>query len=88
MPLSPLEIKIRILKKGDTIAGLARLWATTPEVVSRVIHRRDYFVYPEIREKLADYLGVPVSKVGREPSVNPKSKYARVAEESPAEATA
>lgn len=81
MPLSPLEIKVRILKKGDTIAGLAREWETTPEVVSRVIHRRGYFVYPKVRAKLAGYLGVPVEKVGREPSQNPKSKYARVADE-------
>ena len=81
MPLSALEIKVRILKKGDTIAGLAREWKTTPEVISRVIHRRGYFVYPDIRSRLATYLGVHVSKVGRAPSHNPKSKYARATEE-------
>jgi DNA-binding MurR/RpiR family transcriptional regulator len=80
MSLSPLEIKVKILKRGDTIAGLARLWGVTPEVVSRVIHRRGYHVYPEIRVKLAEYLGVSVNKVGREPSASPKSKYSREVE--------
>lgn len=77
MQLSPTEIKVRLLKNGDTIAGLAREWRVTPEVVSRVIHRRGYHVYPEVRQRLADYLGVSVKKVGREPSENPKSKYSR-----------
>ncbi|HLL74851.1 MAG TPA: hypothetical protein VK421_06265 [Pyrinomonadaceae bacterium] len=67
MALSALEIKVEILKRGDTVAGLARKWNATPEIVSRVIHRRYTFVYPEIRAKLAKYLGVPVSAVGREP---------------------
>jgi hypothetical protein len=77
MQLSATEIKVRMLKNGDTIAGLARQWGTTPEVVSRVIYRRGYAVYPEVRQKLADYMGVPVKKVGREPSKNPKSRYSR-----------
>jgi len=67
MALSALEIKVEILKRGDTLAGLARKWNTTPEIVSRVVHRRYTFVYPEIRAKLAKYLGVPVAQVGREP---------------------
>ena len=67
MALSALEIKVEILKRGDTLAGLARRWNTTPEIVSRVVHRRYTFVYPEIRAKLARYLGVAVSEVGREP---------------------
>jgi lambda repressor-like predicted transcriptional regulator len=84
MTLSPTEIKVKLLKNGDTIAGLAREWGTTPEVVSRVIYRRGYAVYPEVRQKLADYLGVSVSKVGREPSKNPKSKYSRDTKEAQA----
>jgi DNA-binding MurR/RpiR family transcriptional regulator len=67
MPLSATDIKVRILLNGDTIAGLARKWGTHQEAVSRVIHRRGYFVYPELREKLAKYLGVKVADVGREP---------------------
>jgi lambda repressor-like predicted transcriptional regulator len=77
MQLSPTEIKVRILKNGDTIAALARDWGTTREVLSRVIHRRGEYLYPEVRQKLADYLQVRVSRVGREPSTNLKSKYAR-----------
>lgn len=68
MPLSPLEIKMEMLRRGDTVAGLARKWGTTSEVVSRVVHRREPFVYPEIRQKLARYMRVSVSEVGREPT--------------------
>jgi lambda repressor-like predicted transcriptional regulator len=53
MQLSPIEIKVRILQNGDSIAGLARQWGTTREVLSRVIHRSDEYIYPEVREKLA-----------------------------------
>lgn len=74
-PLSATEIKVVILQRGDTLAGLARDWdRRRPElhineqVLSRVIHRRAPYVYPEVRQLLADYLGVDVSRVGREPS--------------------
>ncbi len=73
MALSATEIKIKILRKGDTLAGLAREWQAarpklviTEQVLSRVIHRRAPYVYPEVRQLLADYLGVCVSQVGRE----------------------
>lgn len=75
MPLSPVQIKVELLNRGDTIAKLARRWGTSPWVVSRVIHRRGQFVYPEVRKKLARYLKVPVSEVGREPQkVEPKGQ--------------
>lgn len=87
MALSAIEIKVEIMKRGDTLAGLARKWKTTPEVVSRVIHRRYTFVYPEVRAKLAKYLGIPVSEVGREPQRVQKSKRARESKAQPARAT-
>lgn len=65
MPLSPLDIKIEVMRRGDTFTKLARKWRTTPGIISRVVNRRAPFVYPEIREKLARYLDVPVSEVGR-----------------------
>jgi len=68
MPLEPVDIKIEILRRGDTIAGLARKWGTTSEVLSRVIHRRAPYLYPEEQKKLARYLRVPVADVGRAPS--------------------
>lgn len=68
MPLKPLEIKVRILKNGDSIAGLARLWGCSREVLSRVIHRYDGTYYPDVRAKLATYLNVPTASVGREPT--------------------
>ena len=75
MPLQPVEIKIEILRRGDTIAGLARSWGATPVVLSRVINRREPYLYLEVQEKLAEYMHVPVSDVGREPS--PKRKLQR-----------
>jgi len=76
MPLSPVQIKTEMLNRGDTIAGLARRWKTSPTKVSRVVHRHDGFVYPEIRKKLARYLRVPVSEVGREPVPKTEAKAA------------
>lgn len=78
MPLSPIDIKIRIMQRGDTIKGLADRWHTTPEILGRVIWRRWSFVYPAIRRKLATYLGVKVSEVGQDPkrSKRPKRKAA------------
>jgi hypothetical protein len=74
MALSATEIKIKILRNGDTLAGLARKWqeenpglVITEQVLSRVIHRRAPYVYPEVRQLLARYLGKSVSQVGREP---------------------
>lgn len=92
MALSPVEIKVQILRNGHTLAGLARLWkernpslCVTEQVLSRVIHRRAPYVYPEVRQLLADYLGVDVSQVGREPIERPPSV---AAEQQPAEAFA
>lgn len=76
MPLSAIDIKIRIMQKGDTIKGLADRWQTTPEILGRVIWRRWSFVYPDIRKKLARYLGVPVGDVGQDPKRKPKKKAA------------
>lgn len=80
MPLSPLEIKIKLLRKGsreegtDTLAGLARKWKAehphlhiNEQVLSRVINRRAFYVYPEVCQLLADYLGVRVAQIGRQP---------------------
>lgn len=67
MPLSAVDIKKEMLERGDAITDLARRWGTTATKISRVIHRHEGFVYPEIRKKLARYLKVSVSEVGREP---------------------
>lgn len=87
MTLSPLEIKVRILKNGDTLAGLARKWKeenpslhVNEQVLSRVIHRRALYVYPEVRQLLADYLGVDVSCVGNEPSPRKRMQAEETAE--------
>lgn len=90
-PLTATDIKVVILRRGDTLAGLARAWdEERPElhineqVLSRVIHRRAPYVYSEVRQLLADYLGVDVSRVGREPS----KEIVEAAENEPVAATA
>lgn len=92
MALSPTEIKIKLMKNGDTLAGLARKWKeenpdlhVNEQVLSRVIHRRAPYVYPEVKQLLANYLGVKVSRVGNEPS--PRKKV-QVESAQPAEAAA
>ena len=75
MPLSSIEIKVEILKRGDTLAGLAKRWGASRWVLSRVVNRSGQFVYPSVRRKLARYLKVPVSDVGREPQkASPKGQ--------------
>lgn len=76
-PLTPKEIKILLFEKEKSIADLASRWNTTSAVLSRIIHRRGEYVYPRERRLLARYLGVAVSRVGREPNrESPKSRYA------------
>jgi len=66
MKLSSIEIRVRLLRKGITAADLAREWDVPQENISRVIHRTPGFVFPEIKKKLADFLRVPVSAIGRD----------------------
>lgn len=73
MPLEPLEIKSRIMRNGDTINGLADKWGFWPADLSKVINRRRGFVLLPIRKKLAQYLKVPVSEVGCEPTVRKRA---------------
>lgn len=78
MPLSPIDIKIVLLRNGDNFVKLARKWKTTPQVISRVVNRRSPFVYPEVRIRLAKYLDVPVSEIGR-PLANPEEEERLIA---------
>ncbi len=54
--------------RGFTQARLAREWNVPAWNLRAVIHRHPEVVYQPIREKLAEFLGVPVSDVGREPA--------------------
>lgn len=67
MQLTHIEIKVKLLRKGVTAAALARRWGVPKENLSRVINRTPGFVFPEIRQMLADFLRVPVAAVGRAP---------------------
>jgi hypothetical protein len=85
MALSATDIKVKILRNGDTLAGLARKWqdenpgvVITEQVLSRVIHRRAPYVYPEVKQLLANYLQKPVRQIGREPQ--PKKVVEELAE--------
>ena len=66
MALSPIEIKTELMKRGVSIAELARRWGTTREAVSRVVHGYGGYAYPKIRKRLARYLGVPLAEIGRD----------------------
>jgi hypothetical protein len=77
-PVDPLDVKVFILRKGDSIARLAQRWHTTSAVLSRIIHRRGEYVYERERKLLARYLGIDIDRVGRLPNLeSPKSRYAR-----------
>lgn len=75
MQLSPTEIKIRLLKAGVKPADLARRWSVPKENLSRVINRTPGFVFPEIKNLLAEFLNVPAFAVGRD---DRRSKKERV----------
>lgn len=76
MPPTPLEIKIEIMRRGDTIAGLARKWGCWDNDIHRVIQRTPGRALPEVRKRLARYLGVPVAEIGREAARKPKRRAA------------
>ena len=76
MPLSPLEIKIEIMRRGDTIAGLARKWRVWDNDIHRVIQRTPGRALPDVRKKLAKYLGVPIDEIGREAARKQKKRAA------------
>jgi hypothetical protein len=65
-PLSAKDIKRIIFENDDTIASLARGWGVPPWNLKAVIYRYDGTRLPKERQLLADYLGVDVSRVGRE----------------------
>jgi hypothetical protein len=77
MPLTSLEIKIEIMKRGDTIASLARRWKCWDNDIHRVVQRTPGRALPEVRRKLARYLRVPIAEIGRD--VERKPKKARAA---------
>lgn len=70
-PLTPKDIKRVIFDRDDSIAGLARDWGVSSWQLRAVIYRYPEVVYPEIRERLAEYIGCDVSQVGRESSCKP-----------------
>lgn len=71
-PLTPKEIRQILLDKDLKVAALARDWSERlgkrvyPSDVWAVIARREDIVLQEIRELLAEALGVEVWRVGRE----------------------
>lgn len=66
MQLTPIEIKIEIMKRGDTVAGLARKWGVWPGYVTYVINGTPGRDLPEVRKKLARYLSVPIDRIPRQ----------------------
>ena len=56
--MSPIEIKILLIRRGLTITGLADRFDCYREQLSMCI--RQVRVYPELRKKLAKELGLSV----------------------------
>jgi len=70
--MTPTEIKIMMLRKGYSIAGLAREFGCRREELSMCIHRQR--IYPELQEKLASKFGYT-----REQMFGAQAKQAKVA---------
>lgn len=73
-PLDPKEIKRVLFEREVKVVTLAQLAAedlgreVTPWQMRAVIYRWPGLVYQDIREWLAQWLGVEVSRVGNEPA--------------------
>ena len=59
--MSPLEIKILLMRRGKTISGLARKFGCYREELSMCI--RQVREYPRLRQKLANELEIPVEQL-------------------------
>ncbi len=66
-PLSALEIRHEIERRGFSIAELARRWKTNRQQLSAIINRHPHYVSPALRGKLAKFLGVDISRISNEP---------------------
>lgn len=66
MALTALEIKLKIMANGDTVAGLARRWDVWPAYVTYVINGTPGRDLNDVRKKLARYLGVSVDEIPRQ----------------------
>lgn len=60
------DIVMVLRQRGETVSSLARIFGCQRDVLARVIHRQEPYVYPEVREQLASWLGVSEWQVGRD----------------------
>jgi hypothetical protein len=67
--LTDKDIKLILLDRGDTIAGLARQWECSLWNLKAVIYRLPHTVCQRERELLAGYIGCEVRQIGREPAL-------------------
>lgn len=70
------EQKFMIEAVGESIAGLARQFKCWDNDIARVISRTPGRALPAVRKRLARFLGVPVSAIGREAARKLKKKAA------------
>ncbi len=59
--MSPIEIKVLLLRRGLTVTGLADEFRCYRQELSMLINGRR--VYPQLREKLARKLGYTVEQL-------------------------
>lgn len=66
--LSPLDIRFKLLREhGKTFRDLDREWNLNIGTVGRVVNRSHLIVRLDIRQRLADLLGIDVEQIGRDP---------------------
>ena len=59
--MSPIEIKVALLRKGVTHSSIARSLDVSLQAVSQVIHRKDRI--PRIARAVSEAAGKPMEKV-------------------------
>ncbi|OLE52649.1 MAG: hypothetical protein AUG51_16900 [Acidobacteria bacterium 13_1_20CM_3_53_8] len=64
--MSPIEIRVLLLRQGLTIEGLAQEFGCYRQQLSMTINRRR--VYPHLRAKLAKKLGLTIEQLFGEQS--------------------
>lgn len=63
MPLTANRIKYLLSEEGETLSSLSRRWGWRVEELSMCIRRSPGRVYPELRIKISEFLGMSVERV-------------------------
>ncbi len=62
MPLSPLQLKFRVYRRGESITSLAKKLGVTREWLSKVLNGNES-PGPDLEQRLCEVLGIRPSKL-------------------------